>query len=60
MDYRPFELANDQCKPKHFAPPTATQLRLARAAAYCLAPDEPRPGVLRRLLGWLRAAAERR
>jgi hypothetical protein len=34
MDYRPFELANEQCKPKHFGPPTALQRRLAHDAAY--------------------------
>lgn len=54
MDYRPFELANAQCKPKHFAPPTATQRRLAYDAAYRLPMGRAQPSLFRRLLAWLR------
>jgi hypothetical protein len=52
MNYRDFELANDQCKPKHFGPPTALQRRLAREAADRLPAVEPTLG--QRILGWLR------
>jgi hypothetical protein len=53
MDYRPFELANAQCKPKHFGPPTALQRRLAYEAAYRPPADLARPGILGRLAAWL-------
>ena len=39
MDYRAFEAANEQCKPKHFAPPTALQRRLKYEAAQRLPLD---------------------
>jgi hypothetical protein len=54
MDYRPFELANEQCKPKHFGPPPALQRRLAYDAAHRLPISPSRPGLLRRLAAWLR------
>jgi YD repeat-containing protein len=54
MDYRPFELANEQCKPKHFGPPSRQQHRLAYDAAHRLPAAVPRVSVLRRLAGWLR------
>jgi hypothetical protein len=54
MDYRQFELANAQCKPKHFGPPTALQRRLAYEAAYRFPAASARPGPWRRLAAWLR------
>jgi hypothetical protein len=56
MDYRPFELANEQCKPKHFGPPSRQQRRLAYDAAHRLPAATRRPSLLRRLAGWLRRA----
>jgi hypothetical protein len=53
MDYRAFELANDSCKPKHFAPPTALQKRLNYEAAHHLPAKTPAPPPRWRwLVGW--------
>lgn len=54
MDERPFELANAQCKPKHFGPPSAVQRRLAYDAAYRLPIGRAQPSRFGRLLAWLR------
>ncbi|HEU5088039.1 MAG TPA: hypothetical protein VFT99_11355 [Roseiflexaceae bacterium] len=58
MDLRPFELANNACKPKHFGPPTALQRRLRAEEAYHAASSERRVAVLARgaavLWRWLR------
>ncbi|HEU5088912.1 MAG TPA: hypothetical protein VFT99_15765 [Roseiflexaceae bacterium] len=58
MDMRPFELANNACKPKHFAPPTALQRRLRREEAYFPASGERRIAVVARgaalVWRWLR------
>jgi hypothetical protein len=59
MDYRQFELANAQCKPKHFGPPTALQRRLAYHAAHRFPISQSRPGVFGWLVTCLRACVKR-
>jgi hypothetical protein len=64
MDYRAFELANDQCKPKHFGPPTTLQRRVDYETTYLLSSDPPdspdllpRSGFLHSFVRWLRRIA---
>jgi hypothetical protein len=59
MDYRQFERDNEQCKPKHFGPPTALQRRLSYDAAHRQPADSPEQGIFRRLVAWMRARARR-
>jgi hypothetical protein len=49
MDYRQF----DQCKPKHFGPPTALQGRLTRDIAYRLPGAPSRQRLIQRLIARL-------
>jgi hypothetical protein len=55
MDMRPFELANEACKPKHFGPPSQLQRRLRAEAAY----HQVWQPSGRSLVRWLRAALSR-
>lgn len=58
MDYRQFELANEQCKPKHFGPPTALHRRLAYDAAHRFPILRSRGGMFRWLVTWLRGCVK--
>jgi hypothetical protein len=51
---RPFELANEACKPKHFGPPTRLQRRLRDEQAYGTA--TPERDERAEPAGWLRRA----